>query len=57
MMRICANSALTAQVDHVLMQMLFLDLTLGSLARYSLKLHFPSKFAVSPFARHFVSDS
>lgn len=56
-MRICANSALTAQVDHVLMQMLFLDLTLGSLARYSLKLHFPSKFAVSPFARHFVSDS
>ncbi len=37
-----------AQVNLVLVQMLFLDLTLGTLARYSLKLHFPSKFVVSP---------
>lgn len=36
-----------AQVNLVLVQMLFLDLTLGTLAQYSLKLHFPSKFVVS----------
>ncbi|KAL0020828.1 hypothetical protein WJX79_004301 [Trebouxia sp. C0005] len=32
-------------------KMLFLDLTLGTLARYSLKLHFPSKFVVSQSGR------
>ncbi|KAL0052292.1 hypothetical protein WJX82_011440 [Trebouxia sp. C0006] len=32
-------------------KMLFLDVTLGTLARYSLKLHFPSKFVVSQSGR------
>lgn len=42
------DSAGIHQVTLVLVQMLFLDVTLGTLARYSLKLHFPSKFVVSP---------
>ena len=43
------------QVNLVLVQMLFLDLTLGTLARYSLKLHFPSKFVVRPLPGQIVS--